>query len=164
HRPLLRRGHLHRDRLDPPHEGLPRAERLRPRAARARGVGDPDRDRRVRRPWRAARAARSEPRAAGDATLVIGVESVYRVAGTFVLRRFPAVVDPKNVSLVALSLAALVALAVAVVALRQPLAAPVREGRRLFDLVGWAAVLPQMLAALGTIFAAAGVGDRIAEL
>ena len=32
------------------------------------------------------------------------------------------------------------------------------------DLVGWAAVLPQMLAALGALFAAAGVGDRVADL
>jgi len=73
-------------------------------------------------------------------------------------------VDPKNVSLVALALSAIVALGVAVIILRQPLLAPARECRRLMDLVGWAAVLPQMLAALGTLFAAAGVGDRIAEL
>jgi uncharacterized membrane protein len=32
------------------------------------------------------------------------------------------------------------------------------------DLVGWAAVLPQMLAALGALFVAAGVGDRVAEI
>ena len=34
-----------------------------------------------------------------------------------------------------------------------------QEGRRLIDAIGWAAVLPQMLAALGVLFAAAGVGD-----
>ncbi|OJY15202.1 MAG: hypothetical protein BGO98_22415 [Myxococcales bacterium 68-20] len=73
-------------------------------------------------------------------------------------------VDPKNVSLVALAFSAMLALAVAMVMLRQPLGAPPRECRRLMDLVGWAAVLPQMLAALGALFAAAGVGDRIAEL
>lgn len=32
------------------------------------------------------------------------------------------------------------------------------------DAVGWAAVLPQMLASLGAVFALAGVGDVIGEL
>ncbi len=73
-------------------------------------------------------------------------------------------IEPKSVSLVALGFAAVVALASALVLLRQPATAPVREHRRLMDLVGWAAVLPQMLAAIGVVFAAAGVGDRIAEL
>lgn len=85
------------------------------------------------------------------------------LASSFALKHVPAV-DTKNVSLVALALSAIVAMIVAVVALRQPRAAPVIEGRRLLDLVGWAAVLPQMLATLGTLFAAAGVGDRIADL
>jgi uncharacterized membrane protein len=78
--------------------------------------------------------------------------------------RGAALVDPKNVSLVALALAAVVALGTALVILRQPLRAAPHEQRRLLDLVGWAAVLPQMLAALGALFAAAGVGDRIAEV
>ena len=43
--------------------------------------------------------------------------------------------------------------------LRPPALAPLQEGRRLIDAIGWAAVLPQMLAALGVLFAAAGVGD-----
>ena len=73
-------------------------------------------------------------------------------------------IDPKNLSLVALAFSAMLALVVALVMLRQPLVAPAREGRRLMDLVGWAAVLPQMLAALGALFAAAGVGDRVADL
>ena len=41
---------------------------------------------------------------------------------------------------------------------------PVQEGRRLVDAIGWAAVLPQMLAALGGMFAAAGVGKVVAQL
>ncbi len=73
-------------------------------------------------------------------------------------------IDPKNLSLVALAFSAMLALVVAMVMLRQPLVAPAHEGRRLMDLVGWAAVLPQMLAALGALFAAAGVGDRVADL
>jgi uncharacterized membrane protein len=73
-------------------------------------------------------------------------------------------VDPKNVSLVALGFSAAVALVVATRLLAQPAWAPIQEPRRLLDLIGWAAVLPQMLAALGALFASAGVGDRIAEL
>ena len=45
--------------------------------------------------------------------------------------------------------------------LRPPGLAPLQEGRRLIDSIGWAAVLPQMLAALGVLFAAAGVGEII---
>jgi uncharacterized membrane protein len=45
--------------------------------------------------------------------------------------------------------------------LRPPVVAPVDEGGRLADSIGWAIVLPQMLAALGAVFAAAGVGKII---
>nr|MBA2466778.1 DUF979 family protein [Sphingomonas sp.] len=48
--------------------------------------------------------------------------------------------------------------------LRPPPLAPLQEGRRLIDAIGWAAVLPQMLAALGVLFAAAGVGEVIGSL
>jgi uncharacterized membrane protein len=47
--------------------------------------------------------------------------------------------------------------------LRPPASAPLQEGRRLIDAIGWAAVLPQMLAALGAVFAAAGVGRIVGE-
>ena len=50
------------------------------------------------------------------------------------------------------------------VMLRPPLSAPISEARRLLDAVGWAAVLPQMLAALGALFALAGVGNVVAGL
>ena len=72
--------------------------------------------------------------------------------------------DPKQATLISLALAVLVALAVALVLLRQPPAAPLQEGRRLADTVGWAALLPQFLAALGAVFALAGVGDQIGHL
>lgn len=38
------------------------------------------------------------------------------------------------------------------------------EGGRLIQLIGWTLILPQLLAALGGIFAKAGVGDEIAHL
>ncbi|MET0274804.1 MAG: DUF979 family protein, partial [Phenylobacterium sp.] len=72
--------------------------------------------------------------------------------------------DPKQATLISLALAAVVALTVALVLLRQPLISPLQEGRRLMDTVGWAALLPQMLAALGAVFALAGVGQVIGDL
>ncbi len=39
-----------------------------------------------------------------------------------------------------------------------------REARRLIDALGWAAVLPQMLAMLGLVFTAAGVGKAVAAV
>ena len=72
--------------------------------------------------------------------------------------------EPKNLSVIALGLAAVVAAVVSLLLLRQPAGAPIRESRRLMDMIGWAAILPQLLAALGVLFADVGVGDRIAEI
>jgi uncharacterized membrane protein len=73
-------------------------------------------------------------------------------------------IDAKSVTLVLLGLGAVVALATCYAWLRPPAIAPVDEGGRLADSIGWALVLPQMLAALGVIFAAAGVGTTIGAL
>lgn len=73
-------------------------------------------------------------------------------------------IEPKQLTVIALGLATVVALVVGVIMLRPPLQAPLHEARRLMDSVGWAAVLPQSLAALGAVFAAAGVGQVIARL
>lgn len=72
--------------------------------------------------------------------------------------------DPKQATLLSLALAAIIAVAVGLLLLRQPIMSPLQEGRRLMDTVGWAALLPQMLAALGAVFALAGVGDLIGQL
>ncbi|MDE2487557.1 MAG: DUF979 domain-containing protein [Alphaproteobacteria bacterium] len=73
-------------------------------------------------------------------------------------------IDPKQATLVSLAFATLVAVALALVLLRQPVISPLQEGRRLMDIVGWAALLPQLLAALGAVFALAGVGKVIGDL
>jgi uncharacterized membrane protein len=73
-------------------------------------------------------------------------------------------IDPKQVTLIALGFGVLIALAVAMLWLRPVPLAPFEEGRRLIDSVGWAAVLPQMLAALGAVFALAGVGTVVGDL
>jgi len=72
--------------------------------------------------------------------------------------------EAKRETYVLLGLGVLLALATIFVWLKPPALAPLQEGRRLIDAIGWAAVLPQMLAALGMLFAAAGVGTIIGEL
>ena len=93
---------------------------------------------------------------------------VVTVAGTLLLPlaqwRGAALVDSKHVTLISLSLGAVAGLLLALRLLRLPLRKAASEGRRLVDAIGWAAVLPQMLAALGGIFAAAGVGAVVASL
>jgi uncharacterized membrane protein len=74
------------------------------------------------------------------------------------------VVDPRQVSVISLALGAIAGLLVGYAMLRPPALAPLHEARRLWDSVGWAAVLPQMLAALGAIFASAGVGTIISRM
>jgi uncharacterized membrane protein len=73
-------------------------------------------------------------------------------------------IEPKRETYVFLGLGVLLALATIFAWLRPPAIAPFQEGRRLIDAIGWAAVLPQMLASLGVLFAAAGVGDAIGSL
>ena len=73
-------------------------------------------------------------------------------------------IEAKRETYFFLALGVLLALGTIFVWLKPPAIAPFQEGRRLIDAIGWAAVLPQMLAALGVLFAAAGVGDAIGAL
>ncbi|MFC7537358.1 DUF979 domain-containing protein [Sphingomonas sp. GCM10030256] len=73
-------------------------------------------------------------------------------------------IEPKRETYVFLGLGVLLAIATIFAWLRPPALAPLQEGRRLIDAIGWAAVLPQMLAALGVLFAAAGIGEIIGSL
>jgi uncharacterized membrane protein len=73
-------------------------------------------------------------------------------------------IEAKRETYVFLGLGVILALLILFAWLRPPAMAPLQEGRRLIDSIGWAAVLPQMLAALGVLFAAAGVGDVIGGL
>lgn len=72
-------------------------------------------------------------------------------------------IEDKRETYVFLCLGAGLALLVLHAWLKPPALAPLQEGRRLIDAIGWAAVLPQMLAALGVVFAAAGVGTIIGD-
>lgn len=67
-------------------------------------------------------------------------------------------VDQRQVTLVSLGLGVIIAVLVILRWMRPPLLAPLHEGRRLAEAIGWAIILPQMLASLGAVFAVAGVG------
>ena len=90
------------------------------------------------------------------------------VAGTLLLGRvrFGSIrlVDPRQVALISLSLGALLALGLGLRLTRAPVLTPLAEGSRLLQTIGWALILPQMLAALGGIFSQAGVGGVIARI
>ncbi|HMI49151.1 MAG TPA: DUF979 domain-containing protein [Gemmatimonadaceae bacterium] len=90
------------------------------------------------------------------------------VLGTVFLKRITInglpLVDIKQVTVISLAIATIVALAIGMIMLKPPLLAPIKEARRLLDAVGWAAVLPQMLAALGALFAIAGVGTVVSGI
>ena len=93
---------------------------------------------------------------------------VFTVLGTIVFKKITfngsPLVDIKQVTVISLAIATIIALAIGMSMLRPPLSAPIREARRLLDAVGWAAVLPQMLAALGALFALAGVGNVVSGI
>lgn len=75
-----------------------------------------------------------------------------------------AFIQPTQATLISLVLGVLIAVVVVMLWLRPPLLAPLQEGRRLMDSVGWAAILPQMLASLGAVFLAAGVGEQVGTI
>jgi uncharacterized membrane protein len=72
--------------------------------------------------------------------------------------------DPKHLTIVSLGCASLVAVGAACWLTRSTPAQGMREWRRLTDAVGWAVVLPHMLAVLGLLFAEAGVGKAVAHI
>jgi uncharacterized membrane protein len=121
-------------------------------------------------PEQATRAEREVSAARWGNRLFIPALTIPAVAllGTFTLKGFSVngvpLVDPKQVTLISLGLATVAALIVGVIMLRPPPSAPMIEARRLMDAVSWAAVLPQMLAALGAMFALAGVGPIVAGI
>jgi uncharacterized membrane protein len=78
---------------------------------------------------------------------------VLAIAGSFVVG-----------SQVALGIGCLAGLAAALWVTKDTPAAPVQEGGRLLEMLGWAIILPQSLAGLGGIFAKAGVGEEVAKI
>ncbi|HUK62417.1 MAG TPA: DUF979 family protein, partial [Dongiaceae bacterium] len=113
----------------------------------------------------------------GDRLFVVAlVIPVTAFAGTLLVKHMrwgAKLVDPAQATLVCLVLGVLLAIVVAQLWLRPEFRmpdgapehlVPLREGRRLLDSVGWAAILPQMLASLGVVFLGAGVGTQVGHL
>lgn len=69
-----------------------------------------------------------------------------------------------QMTLTGLAVACVVALFAASRITRSPVAQGLVQGRNLLDAIGWAALLPLLLAALGEVFTQSGVGTAIAGL
>lgn len=68
-------------------------------------------------------------------------------------------------TILGLGIGSLAALAVGMVMLRERrITVPVHAGRSMLETMGWAMLLPQLLATLGTIFSVAGVGDQVRRI
>lgn len=72
--------------------------------------------------------------------------------------------QPQHATLIALALACLAGLGAACATVREGPRQALEESRGLLEAIGWAAVLPLVLATLGAVFAKTGVGDAIAWL
>jgi len=93
---------------------------------------------------------------------------VVTLIGTFTFKYLSVggkpLIDPKQITLISLGFATVVALLIACIMLRPRASVPMIEARRLMDAVSWAAVLPQALAALGAMLVLAGIGPIVAGL
>jgi uncharacterized membrane protein len=97
--------------------------------------------------------------------LVIPAVTLSIVLGqTYVWGEAIALFDPQHLTLAALGGACVVAVAAACLLTRQTPLESVEQSRRLIDAIGWAAALPLLLATLGSVFAAGGVGEAVSTL
>lgn len=115
-----------------------------------------------------AEAEGSSDRYGNKLFLPILVVLLTAVFGTLVYLYTPlkdsGLLERNRETLILLCFGVILALALVFAWMRPPLLAPLDEGRRLIDAVGWAAVLPMMLAALGLLLADTGVGRTIGDL
>jgi len=72
--------------------------------------------------------------------------------------------DSRQATLVALGAACILAALAALWLTRAGPVAALHESTRLLDALSWAALLPMLLATLGAVFAATGVGDAVAHI
>ena len=113
---------------------------------------------------RAASARRLGHRLFGPALLIPLVTVLMALFGPKLVLAGRPLLGDGSPTLIGLAIASVVAaIAALIVARTSPAHAPA-EGRRLLDTMGWAALLPLVLATLGGVFAASGVGDAVAAL
>jgi uncharacterized membrane protein len=122
------------------------------------GVPDPAAD-----AARAASAARLGNRLFVPALAIPGL-MIPLVLGTRYLWGSLGLIDPAQAALISLGLASVLALIIGLVLTGAHPIHGLREGRRLIDAIGWAVVLPMLLATLGAVFVKTGVGDAIAHV
>ncbi len=68
-------------------------------------------------------------------------------------------------TILGLGIGAIVALAVAMTMMREKkISTPMHAGRSMLEAMGWAMLLPQLLATLGTIFSVSGVGEQVGKI
>ena len=94
------------------------------------------------------------------------VAAIFAVAGMRNLSIGGAsLLEPGMATIIGLGAASVIALAAAMIMfkVRSPMVA-FKEGDRLLGHIGWAAILPQFLATLGTLFNDAGVGDAVGRI
>ena len=91
-------------------------------------------------------------------TLLVALFGAHLVIGVHALFATP------QMTLTGLALACVVALFAASRVARVPRHEGLAEGRRLLDAIGWAVLLPLLLAALGQVFTRSGVGAAIAAI
>ena len=94
------------------------------------------------------------------------------VIGVLLFNNLPslqvAIFGPGNhatlITLFSMTAGTLIGLVMAIRMTHETAVQPLQEARRLLDSVGWAFILPQILAVLGLLFTAAGVGNSISWL
>jgi uncharacterized membrane protein len=96
------------------------------------------------------------------ALVIPGVTILFAVVLKDVAVGGTRLLSSEQTTLVGLGIACVVAIAAACRLTRQTPWSAVEQSRRLIDAIGWAALLPLLLATLGSVFAAAGVGEAVA--
>ena len=113
---------------------------------------------------RAASALRLGHRLFGPALLIPLITMLVALFGPKLTLAGHPLLGDGSPTLIGLALASVVAAIAALLVTRTSPAHAPSEGRRLLDTMGWAALLPLVLATLGGVFAASGVGDAVAAL
>ncbi|MBS0212757.1 MAG: DUF979 family protein, partial [Proteobacteria bacterium] len=116
---------------------------------------------------RLADALRLRHRLFVPALLIPGVTVLFALADLWARHRGGSLawlVGDDSATLVGLAAACMVAALAALAITRNAPTRCLTEGRRLLDSLGWAALLPLVLAALGGVFTASGVGDAVAAI
>jgi uncharacterized membrane protein len=112
---------------------------------------------------RALRADQLGNRLFGPALAIPVATLMLAIGGKYLTFGGAPVLETANLTVIGLAIASIIALAFGLWLTRDSVGTAVVQARRLVDAIGWAAVLPQLLATLGVLFAAAGVGDVISH-